>query len=592
MLDYVNKINQLLGKEARPRLGLFVLGFLALSILELIGISLVGTFLAAFTSPAYLETTALGEIAQSVSGGSSAYGLAVAGAFFVVLFLMKSLATFQINRAIIQFSWGQQVRIRGILLKSYLALPLDAYAEESSSALLTSITERSVQMTNQALIPGLRALADSIFLIAILLFLLVFNWVVTLSMLGLFATLFFVYSGMIKGPLTRAGQDVLEASRGITEVINDVSHGFKEIRILGCEEYFRNLFRDSTQSLASASTYQQALTHVPRQMIEVSLVTAVVLLAVITAVTEGEGSSEGIASMGVYAFAAFRSIAGLSSLMTASNHLRFAKRAVSDLYHDLCLAENQYRDRSDWSSGSSALPVFRQQLVAEGVSYQYPTAQAPALDRVTLSIPKGSAIGIIGRSGSGKTTLVDVLLGLLRPQEGSIHVDGHDIRGRERAWMSNVAYIPQGVFLLDASIIKNVALGVREGAVDAERLDAAVKLAQLSEAVSGLAEGLETVVGERGVRLSGGQRQRVALARAFYNERDVIVMDEATAALDNETERLVVEAIRNLRGKKTVIVIAHRLTTVKHCDIIYKLEAGRVVASGTYDEVVGESPAV
>ena len=204
---------------------------------------------------------------------------------------------------------------------------------------------------------------------------------------------------------------------------------------------------------------------------------------------------------------------------------------------------------------------------------------------LSIDLHAGESIGLIGTSGSGKTTIVDILLGLLAPTGGSVIYNGDPLQNNLPSWRSQVAYIPQNIFLLDDTLRANIAIGLKED-IDEKKVEKAIKQAQLNDLLQQLPKGLDTVLGERGLRLSGGQRQRVALARAFYFDRDVLIMDEATSALDNETEKEIIEEIRRLKGKKTMIVIAHRLTTVKHCDCIYRLENGKVVDKGTYSEVV------
>ena len=229
---------------------------------------------------------------------------------------------------------------------------------------------------------------------------------------------------------------------------------------------------------------------------------------------------------------------------------------------------------------------FVHQVELKDVTYRYPGTSDPALQQLSLSLKKGQAIALIGKSGAGKTTLVDVILALLTPESGDIQVDGVSIYGNIRSWQNLVGYIPQSIFLMDDTIERNLAFGVPDHLIDGERLHQAIAAAQLTELVEQLPNGIKTEVGERGVRLSGGQRQRIGIARALYHQREILVLDEATSALDNETEKLVSQSIQALSGTKTLIVIAHRLTTVEYCDRVYLMDKGRIVKSGTYQEVV------
>jgi len=232
---------------------------------------------------------------------------------------------------------------------------------------------------------------------------------------------------------------------------------------------------------------------------------------------------------------------------------------------------------------------FERAIVLDRVSYQYEAGAAPVLTDVSLTIRRGESVGIVGATGAGKSTLIDLVLGLLEPTGGSISVDGVDIARARRAWQRRIGYVPQAAFLFDDTIARNVALGVRPAEIDAARLADALRMAQLAEFVATLPDGVDAQIGERGIRLSGGQRQRVAIARALYRQPEVLVFDEATAALDNQTEREVTRAIEGLRGQKTLVIIAHRLTTVRHCDTLVFLRAGRVDAIGPFDRLLEES---
>jgi ABC-type multidrug transport system fused ATPase/permease subunit len=259
------------------------------------------------------------------------------------------------------------------------------------------------------------------------------------------------------------------------------------------------------------------------------------------------------------------------------------RNSISELHRDLAELDGA-RPGAPQAVADSRADHFRS-LVLDRIRFTYPNASAAALDDVFLEIRAEESIGLVGPSGSGKTTLVDVLLGLLEPQQGEVLYNGRPLKETLAQWRAQVAYLPQQVFLVDDTLRRNVALGVEDEEIDAERLKEALRQARLAELAAQLPEGVETIIGERGVRLSGGQRQRVAIARAFYHRRSVLVMDEATSALDNETEREIVEEIRRLKGEKTLIVIAHRLTTVEHCDRIFRLKDGRIVEQGTYGEV-------
>ena len=321
----------------------------------------------------------------------------------------------------------------------------------------------------------------------------------------------------------------------------------------------------------------------PRYLLEAVLVIFVVLLVLLT-LNSGTSTEALLGTLGLFGVASIRLMPMFSQLAATLTTLRFQRDAVFRLNADLQQVQVLSQKYEATSRGNSAAPFVSLEL--QQIHYRYPNTKQPALQSLSLEIKAGESIGLVGPSGSGKTTLVDVLLGLLEPQFGKMEFNGRPLLENLEEWRSQVAYLPQQVFLIDNSLRCNVALGEEESEIDDARLREALRQARLTELVEQLPQGVNTILGERGVRLSGGQRQRVALARAFYHGRSVLVMDEATSALDNETEKEIVTEIQRLKGQKTMIVIAHRLTTVQHCDRIYRLEQGRIVEEGTPEQVL------
>jgi ATP-binding cassette subfamily C protein len=304
------------------------------------------------------------------------------------------------------------------------------------------------------------------------------------------------------------------------------------------------------------------------------------LLTVLLA--SGQSSGESVSVLALFAYAGFRAVPSANRIMLNVGYLREGRPYVRALAQDL----DVLRHTPPRPHGPEPVVEFHESLACERVGFTYEDAARPALENVNLRIRRGESIGIVGPTGSGKSTLVDVLLGLLRPTSGLVLLDGEDLRGRERAWQRLIGYVPQEPYLLDDSLRRNIAFGMPDPLIDEQRLARACTLAQLDDFIRQLPEGVETTVGEAGVRLSGGQRQRVAIARALYHDPAVLVFDEATAALDNQTEREVTRAIAALQGQRTVIVIAHRLTTVEKCDRLIFLQDGRIAAVGRYEDLM------
>jgi ATP-binding cassette, subfamily B, bacterial PglK len=377
-------------------------------------------------------------------------------------------------------------------------------------------------------------------------------------------------------------------------LINHGMGGLKETRVIGCEPYFESKMEAQISQFSVSGSLALSFSNLPRYVIEAFLITFLIIFTFLF-ISANQGNVQNLSSvLGIFALASIRLLPAVGNLLSSINGIRYNAYSLDRIYLDLKELEDTNMSKASKSiiaeSRSSAstgivLP-FRDRIILEDVVYHYPNTASKSLDQVSLVIKKGESIGLIGKSGAGKTTLVDVILGLLTPQDGDIKVDNASIYNDLRAWQNLIGYVPQSIFLIDDTLERNIAFGIHDQLIDHQRLDGAIVAAQLEELVEQLPNGLNTMVGERGVLLSGGQRQRVGIARALYHEREILVFDEATAALDNETEGLVTEAIKSLIGIKTMIIIAHRLSTIEHCDRIYQLEQGRITKSGSYQDVV------
>ena len=593
---YAERFLYVLGPSGRKGLVPIVAGFVFLSLLDLIGLSLVGPFVALATDGEQVRALPmLAGIGDLLGTESFDQLIAWAGLAIVAVFLIKAFAGFAVNRAIIRFAYQHQKSIKLRLLRAYLSLPVEDALRKNSAELLTTVNQHSMIFTNRVMTPLLKGASEVVFFAFLFVFLLINNPWVT-SLLGLaFVLIGLVYDAIVKKRIGASGADSVAAARDSMRIISQAAEGFKEIRVAGKEDFFLEELRKASDLYARASTYAQSLTVVPRYLIEASVISFLVCLMVVGLVFYGGPSPELMSTLGIFAFAALRAMPSVNALLFAGNNLRFGRTAMYELACDLREAARPRLPGPAAEPGARAAEPgglrFDATLCAEAISFTYPGKSIPAVRGVTLCIAKGEAVGIIGSSGSGKTTFVDLLVGLLSPDEGRVLVDGRDINGNRREWMDRIAYIPQSVFLLDDTITANVAFGIPSHQVDRAKVRESLRLAQLESMIASLPEGEGTLVGQRGARVSGGQRQRIALARALYDRRDLLIMDEATAALDSQTEREVVETVKALRGTATMILIAHRLTTLRYCDRIYELENGRLLRSGSYWQVVGEGAA-
>ena len=359
----------------------------------------------------------------------------------------------------------------------------------------------------------------------------------------------------------------------IFQWMNQALGGIKEIKILGREQYFSEEYQKYFTKYARGLRISRTISILPKHVVEAVCMSGL-LLAIIVKMYFGYADfTVYIPQLGVFAVAAFRLMPSVGKINEYTTNMLYALPSVDLVYHDLKEIEDYVEKqdaevKEDWQ--------LSKEIRVENITYYYPNMQEPVIKEASLYIPKGKTVAFIGASGAGKTTMVDIILGLLTPQSGRVMADQMNVHDKPKTWHSQIGYIPQVIYLSDDTIRNNIAFGVKETEISEEAVQEAAKKAQLTEFINELPEGFDTLVGDRGVRLSGGQRQRIGIARALYHDPEILVLDEATSALDSDTEAAVMEAIENLRGMKTMIIIAHRLTTIKNADIIYAVEDGKV----------------
>jgi ABC-type bacteriocin/lantibiotic exporter with double-glycine peptidase domain len=349
--------------------------------------------------------------------------------------------------------------------------------------------------------------------------------------------------------------------------------GVKDLKILGREDNFIHQFNVHNTNRAKITTKQYTLLQIPRLYLEFLAVLGMAGLIMVM-VWQQKPLDLILPTLGIFVAAAFRMIPSVNRIMGSMQAIRYSRPVVNILYDEFYLIRNTKE-----ATPSLNRLAFKNELVVNNLNFSYPNVTAKALENVMVTIKKGESVGFVGSSGSGKSTLVDNILGLLTPDSGNISLDGVDIEHNLREWQNQIGYVPQSIYLTDDSLLHNVAFGISPEDIDMNDVQQAIKAAQLDEFIEGLPEGIHTMVGERGVRLSGGQRQRIGIARALYHDPHVLVLDEATSSLDSDTEQAVMDAVNLLHGEKTILIVAHRLTTLKNCDRIYKLEKGKLVES-------------
>ncbi|MBE9113622.1 ABC transporter ATP-binding protein [Nodosilinea sp. LEGE 07298] len=595
MLNYFHKFLYVFSGHHR-QLFLLVGIFLLTSILEAFGIGLIGPFLSLAGDPqAVVQDSSAFAWAYQVLGLNSLGSLVVwFGIFIIVIFLIKGTVYFLSKRYSYKVLFDQRAAVQKRLFNTYLLAPYDFHISRNTADYINKITNETQRFGFMVSLPMVEFVSHFIVVLTLLVLMARTNTLLLLVSLASLLPAFFVFSFLLKR-LKEWGRLSTLAREETIKAVNHGLGGIKETRVFGCEEYFRKGLEEHVHQEARVEILFQSAQFVPRTMIETLLVIAIVGFVCVSQLLLGQDFQSAISSMGVFAVASLRLIPAASNLADCVGKLKNSSHTLDIMYLDLKEIDNNEFSKQDVRRlpGSSthdskvvtALKYF-EKLTITDISYQYPGASKPSLTGISMEVKKGESIGLIGQSGAGKTTLVDVILSLLMPQSGDIAVDGQSVYENISSWRNLVGYIPQSIFLTDETIEKNIAFGIPKAEIDQSRLWYAIKTAQLEELVQDLPNGIDTAVGERGIRLSGGQRQRIGIARALYHQREILVLDEATSALDNETEQLISNSIRALAGSKTLIIIAHRLSTIEHCDRIYVLDKGTIARSGTYADVV------
>ena len=600
MIEYLSKVLYVL-TGSRKSLLFLLLVFIFTSILEAFGIGLVGPFISLASNPESIQSISVLDWAYRKSGLESPQQfIPIVGFVIIVVFSIQALLYFLAQTYVYRYTHQQKSRLIARLLKAYLTAPYTFYLKQNTANIIKNIISETNQFTQGCLLALLLFTTNGI-VVGVLLGLMAYSSPLLLVMILVILVPTFLLFNKLGHRFKRWGKTQSETQREMIRTVNHGLGGLKETRVIGCESYFENKMDVQVRKYARAATLSQASNLLPNIFIKTCLIIFVVLFVSLFNMFFTESEQDLTAVMGVFAVAAVRLIPASSQFISAMGKMRTSSHALDMLYLDLkeiekrevhnrleSLKDSTAKGLVDRGSKDRNLLSFANQIELIDVTYRYPGASELSLDQISFKIKKGESIALIGKSGAGKTTLVDVILGLLELESGDIKVDGVSIYENLRSWQNLVGYIPQSIFLTDDTIERNIAFGVPDDQIDEGRLYKAIAAAQLEELIEQLPDGIKTGVGERGVRLSGGQRQRIGIARAIYHEREILVLDEATAALDNETESRVTEAINALAGTKTLIVIAHRLSTVENCDRIYMLEKGRVVKSGSYQEVVLE----
>ena len=576
----------LFSHSTRVRLGLAMLGSIVAAALEILGVASVVPLMQLLTG-SDVESGALGALSSFFGDPPPSQLARYIAAIVFSAFVAKALFTIAFRWWLTGFLAAQEAETAISLLRRYLAAPYWLHLHRSSTSFVRTMNEAVSQTYSVVVIGVVSLISETFTVVALTLVLLVVDPVPAIAAIVYFAVVGFAFDRLVRSRASSAGQAFQDASLAMSTTVFETLHGIKEVKVRRTSAYFLDKYAAQRLLYARSRRVMSFLTELPRYVLELVFVGGAALLTIVS-LARGDAAST-LTTLALFLAAGFRMLPSLVRIAASAQQVRTGVPGVRLLLEDM-RSEDLTGEETDDPSETRRLPL-RQRLVVDGVSYTYPGGQAPVLRDVRLAIPAGSSVALVGGSGAGKTTLVDLVLGLHSPTDGRVVVDGRPIDEDLGAWQRSIGFVPQDVYLIDDSLRANIAFGEPEGLIDDERVRSAIRRAQLEDHVRSLPQGLSTRVGERGTRLSGGQRQRLGIARALYREPEVLVLDEATSALDNQTERRITDVIRGVHGEVTVIVVAHRLSTVMGCDQIVFLDTGRVAATGSFEEVRRLSPA-
>jgi ABC-type multidrug transport system fused ATPase/permease subunit len=567
-----------LNSQERRRLGWILLLMLVGTVLETVSLGLVVPLVGFLTRPSYLEQ--FPRLNDLLGDPTETQFVVGAMSFLVFVYFVKS--AFLIWGTWVQRGYSMSVttRIGTKLYETYLGQPYSFHLQRNSAMLIRN-SQNSALIMAGILDPILIISSDILVttgLFALLIALEPIGTIVTVLIFGVASLLFRKFTN---ARIKRWGEAQNFHKGMILQHLQQGFGGVKDVKILGAEDHFASQYEEHLSRFSAVQRRFSVAQVLPRFGLEVLTILGLAVL-VSTMVLLGSGLTEILPVLGLFGAAAFRLLPAVNRMINNFQLINVSRPQVAEIFSDLTMSV-PIRDTSIQRSS------FKRGVFINDVSFSYAASSAEALIDISISVARGEAVGLVGPSGSGKSTLVDILLGLLEPTSGRVLVDGNDIHDNLRVWQDQIGYVPQSIFLTDDTLRRNVAFGLPKDQIYDDAVKSAIRSAQLEEFVASLPEGLNTIVGERGVRLSGGQRQRIGIARALYNNPDVLVLDEATSSLDTETEHGVMQAVQALQGEKTVIIVAHRLSTVEYCDRLYRLENARIVDQGTFSEVTSRT---
>ncbi|WP_372829043.1 ABC transporter ATP-binding protein [Psychrobacter maritimus] len=586
MLKVIKQLFVLLTDKQLKQFYLLQVLVVIMAFTELLGIASIAPFMALVGDISILETNGIFSQLYKMSGLNNPMDfLFYSGVIVLVMLTFSTVISMFTTWRLSIFGARIGTEIADRLYSYYMQQSWQFHASGSSAQLTKQVSTEAARISNDIIQPLMQMNSKLVLALFISISIVIYDPVIAILGLFIFSLAYFVLYRLVRQKLESNGQQLSEVSTRRFRLMNEGFGGIKDVLLLNRSHDFITRFHDSGKVFARAQGTNIAISQVPRYFIELIAFGAMISLVLVLIKIHSGNLGEVLPILAVYALAAFKLLPALQQIYSSLSQIKGNTAAFEAVKDDL---ERSFDSQKTSRDTVVSTPIdLKRSIKLSNIEFTYPGKERPAVDGVNMSIPVNSVIGLVGSSGSGKSTLIDLLLSLLIPQQGGIYVD--DVRitaDNKRAWQDLLGFVPQSIFLSEGSIAENIAFGIPAKDISLKQVNKALNLANLTELVEQLPDGVNTRVGERGVQLSGGQRQRIGIARALYHEAEVLVFDEATSALDGITEKIVMDAIHEFSGQKTIIMIAHRLKTVEKCDLIYFMEHGKIIDHGTYQELV------
>lgn len=563
-------------KEQKKMIGLGVLILIG-GLLEMLGVSIMLPLVTAIlNAEAMQQNKYVRIICDMLHIENMNYFIILLLAAVILIFVIKNAYLLFLSYAQAKFVNSNQHRAGSYMLEEYLNRPYEFYLDADIPTIFR-ILDGDIPKVFQLLLSLIKLVTELVVAVCLFVLMLLIDYKMTLIMLALLLSMSLIIVKVLKPKMNRIGkenQDVQSiAGRWRTKAV----YGIKDVKVLHREHFFASFYEKHTKYGMELTVKYSIFNNIPRTIIETTCIVGLCAYLAVS-ILLGADVKNLLSSISALAVAAVRLMPSMNRINTYLTDIAFYEPSLDYVYEHVDFTKYKTEGRYVATPPENAEPVrVNADIVLKDITYAYPNTDRKILDHANMVAPFGKSIGIVGPSGAGKSTVIDIFLGLLRAQEGSILCNGRNVMDNYPSWLSNIGYIPQSIYLSDDSIRDNIAFGVPKEEIDEERIWKVLEEAQMKEFVEKLPEGLDTSTGDRGVRISGGERQRLGIARALYHDPAVLVFDEATSALDNATEKAVMEAINSFQGKKTMLIIAHRLNTIEKCDLIYRVENGKIV---------------